>query len=91
MKGEFDEQLKWPFSGSIIVTLVDQVEDKRHCTRVIQFDDQTPEPMRNRVTEGAINFMGYGFHNFVPHSELQPLYLKDNCLKFRIIRVEFNK
>ena len=91
MRGEFDEQLKWPYDGKITVMVVDQVENRRHYTRVIPFDDQTPEVQRKRVTEGSMNTAGYGFFNFLPHANLEPFYLKNDCLKFRILGIEFNK
>ena len=87
MKGEFDEQLKWPYVGKITVMLVDQLENRRHYTRTISFDT-APEIYKKRVTDGLTNPAGYGAAIFLSHADLEPHYLKNNCLKFRIVRVE---
>ena len=87
MKGEFDQQLKWPYNGKITILAVDQMEDRRHYTRIISFD-QAPEACKKRVTEGLTNPNGYGTPSFLPHAILEPMYLKNNCLKLCIARVE---
>ena len=87
MRGEFDEQLKWPYVGKITVMLVDQLDNRRHYTRTISFE-LAPEVYKKRVTDGPTNPAGYGTSSFLPHASLEPHYLKNNCLKFRIVRVE---
>ena len=37
MQGEFDDQLKWPFQGEIIIQLVNQKEDKDHVVKMVRF------------------------------------------------------
>ena len=35
MKGEFDDQLLWPFLGEITVQLVNQKQNRGHCENTI--------------------------------------------------------
>ena len=37
MKGEFDNQLKWPFRGSITIQLLSQEADAEHYTECITY------------------------------------------------------
>ena len=39
MKGEYDEQLKWPLNANIIVRLLNWTEDSGHVERIIEFDE----------------------------------------------------
>ena len=44
MKGDNDNNLKWPFKGTIKVSLLNQLEDGQHCTDEIQsFDGDISE------------------------------------------------
>ena len=85
MVGEFDDILKWPFLGKVIVQLVDQEGGKDHIAQVIPFTDETPEEMAGRVTEGEKN-EGWGYHKFVSHVELEQHFLKNDSLRFRVYR-----
>ena len=38
LKGEYDAKLKWPFLGKVTFTLLNQLEDKNHHTRVVTLD-----------------------------------------------------
>ena len=67
-KGEFDDQLKWPYVSKIMIMLVDQLENRRHCTRTVSFD-QAPEVYKKRVTDGATNPAGYGTSSFLSHCQ----------------------
>ena len=66
MKGEFDDQLKWPYVSKIMIMLVDQLENRRHCTKTVSFY-QAPEVYEKRVTNGATNPAGYGTSSFLSH------------------------
>ena len=87
MRGEFDNQLKWPFRGKITVKLVNQEEDKDHVVKMIDFTDSRVQISHERVREGEYG-SGMGYGQFLSHTELQPKYLKNDCIKFCIKRVE---
>jgi TNF receptor-associated factor 4 len=90
MKGEFDDQLKWPFRGIIPITLMNQEEDKDHVTHRLKFTSDIPEQCCQRVmTEIRSNDSSiWGCRKFLPLTELQPKYLKNDCIKLQIKKVE---
>ena len=94
MRGEFDSHLEWPFRSTITIQLVNQLEDKEHHTDSYSYSDTTPDASAARVTDGERSG-GVGRHKFLPHCELglstvNHLYLKDDCLIFRIVSVKLN-
>ena len=89
MRGEFDDQLKWPFRGNVIIKLVNQEEDKDHIVYPTEFNSDTPNKTCRRVMiEGYAADNGWGFAEFLPHTKLQPKYLKNECIKLCIKTVE---
>ena len=87
MKGEFDEELSWPFRGHVTVRILNQLNDFNHYERVIDFPRGTNPLSVNRVTVGSRVKAGHGYSQFIPHLDLSSVdeecrYLKDNCLKF---------
>ena len=87
MRGEFDDQLKWPFRGEVTYQLLDQKGDKDHIENILDFDDSTPDIYTKRVTEGERNLPGWGHPKIVPLFDLQPKYLKNDCIKLHITKV----
>ena len=87
MRGEFDDQLKWPFRGKIIVGLVNQEEDKDHVVETVIFTSSIPQEFCKRVVaEGPGR--GWGYQQFLPIIELQPKYLRNDCIKLCVKRVQ---
>ena len=85
MKGEFDDQLKWPFRGKFEIELLVQSQDKGHYKKAVNFGGVDDGEAGKRVTEGEICKVDCGMYNFISHGELRPMYLNsNNCLKFRI-------
>ena len=84
MKGEFDRHLKWPFRGTLTVLLLDQEAEERHLTGTVNFDDKVPDDVACRVKEGDRAKRGCGISKFILHTNLQPVYLKNDCLKLHI-------
>ena len=81
--GEFDKELSWPFKADVTITLLNQLQDNNHYSKIITAECVTVEdyvqcPM------------------FIPHHELylNPFqmrqYLKDNALYFRVTVLEAN-
>ena len=90
MRGAFDDNLKWPFQGHVVLQLCNQLEDKRHCGHIISFSEAAEPKAISRVTGGEIAESGYGTSTLLGHNDLNfnCQYLKDDCLHFRIITVE---
>ena len=94
MQGEFDEHLKWPFQGSVVLQLCNQLEDKHHCGDIINFSETRNAKCISRVTSGEMAESGWGIYTFISHNDLKfkrsnnCQYLQNDCLHFRIIAVE---
>ena len=87
MKGDNDDSLSWPFTGTVTVELLNQLEDKNHRKETLTF------PANDDVSERVVNNErgeGWGYPDFISHADLvhKPLtntqYLKDDTLIFRV-------
>ena len=91
MRGDFDEQLKWPFRGSITIQLLRQdgpIANEENHTETIVFSDRTPERTSGRVSDRDKSTKGWGRSKFIPHDQLLPHYLKNDSLVFRVVKVD---
>ena len=92
MRGDNDDNLKWPFKGTIKVSLLNQLEDAQHCTKEPWSpDDNIPEDTSGRVTGEERAASGCGYHQFISHQDLRTVgdrencqYLRDNTLFFKV-------
>ena len=72
IKGEFDDQLEWPFRGDITIQLLNQQEDSGHYTRTI-FQAKAE---RSKASMGEKYICGWGISKFQLHSNLSRYLLK---------------
>ena len=85
-KGEYDNEVEWPFVGEIRIILLNQLEDKNHYIKTMTID----------CTHNALAGSFWDYHNFISHSELaqDPVntqYLKNDTLYFRMeVETEHN-
>ena len=93
MTGEWDNYLKWPFRGDVTIQLLNQIEDKGHHEKTLDFADDTPDDCTARVTVGE-RAASWGWSQFISHRALSYdkncQYLKYNSLHFRIIETKLN-
>ena len=82
-QGEFDDELKWPFRGDITIQLQSQKDHEEYITQIIQFNDGVTGNADGRVIKGK-QTVGWDIFSFISHSDLQPKYLKDDCLKLYV-------
>ena len=79
LKGKNDHNLKWPFPGRVLITLLNQLEDKNHHTCSVGVH-------RGKLLTGSI----WDSEKFAPNSILtynrdkNTQYLKDDTLYFRV-------
>ena len=88
LKGDNDSSLTWPFAGTFVIELVNQLEDKNHYVQHIKF------PAGNQVSKRVVDeekaSSGYGCPEFIAHSKLSfqsdkyTQYLKNDMLIFRV-------
>ena len=90
MSGEFDDHLKWPFRGNITFVLLDQEggKDRKDIVHVVPFNDRTRDKHCTRVVGKEVNGSGRGSSKLVPLSDLEPKYLKNDCIKLTIKKVD---
>lgn len=87
MKGDYDETLTWPFTGSVIIELLNHLEDKNHDTGTFTF--RADKKAGQKVVEGEIG-PGGGTPKFISHLALhynaktKTQYLQNDTLIFRI-------
>ena len=88
MRGENDDHLPWPFTGTVVVELLNQLADQKHhstSTKMTKDHDTS-----QRVLDGDRAESGYGQPCYIAHSSLEYnaakrcQYSKDDCLYFRI-------
>ncbi len=87
MKGDHDDTLTWPFTGSVTVELLNQLEDKNHLKETTTFlVDQEASKRVVNSEKGS----GWGLPQFISHTALNynastnTQYLKDDTLVFRV-------
>ena len=85
MRGEYDNQLKWPLRGKFTIQLLSQNGDESLWVRTVAYDSGTADKRCSRVIAGELSNVSLGIVKFIRHSELKPVYLQNNCLKFRIM------
>ena len=59
MKGEYDEELKWPFNANITIQLLNWSDDSNHIQDTIPHH-KAPVEYRTRVIEGVSSTWWYG-------------------------------
>ena len=91
MRGDNDDNLKWPFKGTIKVSLLNQLEDGQHHTKQVWSPgSDVPESNSRRVTEGERGKHSWGYSQFICHRDLiykvdhNCQYLKNDTLFFRV-------
>ena len=86
MKGDNDDSLSWPFTGTVTIELLNQLEDKNHHKKAIAFT--AGYRSSQRVVNGEKG-TGSGYHKYISHTDLDynasknTQYLKDDTLGFR--------
>ena len=87
--GQYDDQLQWPFQGSITMQLLNQRGGTSHLQVTIPFTE-APKETTTRVQNGSIATWGWGCYTFIPQEDLRynPQtnceYLSNNCLQFTV-------
>ena len=88
MKGPYDEQLAWPFTGKVNVSLLNQLADEEHVSKTWTYTGRYAEICGSRVTDGK-HGKGLMESLFVSNECLSKStsacqYLKDDCLYFKV-------
>ena len=88
LEGPYNDNLPWPFLGTVTVHLLNQLEDDHHHCKKISFDTKY-----NILVRGVL-----GYPQFIPHSMLShdqacnTQYLVEDTLYFRVtVEVDHHK
>ena len=87
MRGENDNHLSWPFTGIVVIELLNQLEDRNHLLIDPHFNED--DDVSQQVVNSDKAKLGRGRQRFIRHSLLgfdsaaNCQYLKDDCLYFR--------
>ena len=91
MRGDNDDKLKWPFKGTIEVSLLNQLEDGQHHTmKVWSPDTKIAENACGRITQRERAQSGRGLPRYALHRDLScqgvknKQFLKDDTLFLRV-------
>ena len=88
--GLYDDELLWPFDGEVRVSILNQAEDDRHYSKVIDWsgsgESATKRPRCKPNT-------GRGKKKFISHERLEAVsdacrYVKDDCIYFKVCSVQ---
>ena len=88
MRGDDDDHLPWPFTGTVEVELLNQLKNNWHHSMSIEFG-KNPDRGK-RINNGDRAITGYGHQKYIVQSSLDHLailcrqHLKDDCLYFRM-------
>ena len=94
MRGENDNNLKWPFRGRIKITLLNQLQPNNHLSDITNFTKDTPEKCCEQVMEGAGSGQDCGPDKLISHdglsanAEKKICYLKGDTLFFKIESID---
>ena len=83
VKGDFDDQLRWPRDCTITIQLLNQLGDHNHFTKRVagEFTRPTPSTLWCDSQFIALSDLGY-------KPDMKTQYLKDDCLQFRIVSID---
>jgi len=86
MSGEFDATLQWPAKFTITLQLLNQHRDHDHITVTRQLQWNKPESEREQQVYFTATLLAQS--DLELNAQKQTQYLKDDCLRFHITKVE---
>ena len=91
MRGDNDANLKWPFRGTIKVSLLNQLEDGQHHTKLLWSpNEDVSEDCCGGVTGTDRSSTGWGYSKFISYQDLKECgrkkchFLKVDTMFFRV-------
>ncbi len=89
LRGENDISLQWPYTGNVIIELINWRQDKHHHTINIGFHEQVQANVSGQTCQGIAAPLRFGFLTCIEEDKLvqqgnQIEYLQDDCLKLRV-------
>ena len=92
MRGEYDNELKWPFEGDIRVELLNWRADKNHHSDTYCFNRYSSKHSSRVFDQDTAT--AFGESQFISHTDLAPTtnteYLRDDYLKLRFSAIVYS-
>ena len=66
MRGENDDHLKWPFKGTITITLLNQLKDNGHLTKTLHLGNSAEhrDTVKNPESDTIRSTYGWGYSHY---------------------------
>ena len=96
MQGEHDSTLVWPYSGKLVIEILNQLDDKHHFRREVVIDDSATLKVRVRVRDRLRAAQGRGKSELISHADVyynsqkNLQYLVDGIIYFRLSVLNHN-
>ena len=90
MKGDYDDELNWPFTADVVVDILNWRGDYHHHRLVLQFNENSLDDSRSRVHRTNELGHSWGISKAIEIEALFPLhssnvqYLADDCMCIRM-------
>ena len=94
-KGEYDDELPWPFQGKVTVELINWKNNHSHVSYTLDFNKAPVAGCSERVLIDIIAPNAFCTDEFISHQTLispsspDTQYIQDDCIRFRVVNVEF--
>ena len=90
MKGDYDDELNWPFTADVVVDILNWRGDNNHHRVVLPFNEGSSEDARarvyddNKVASGRCNSKAIEISTLMCSSSSDPQYLSEDCMCIRV-------
>jgi hypothetical protein len=92
LRGEFDDQLKWPFNGEVTIQAYNRTQRRWSADLIVVLNERVCglDVVRKRVDSLSYAW-GYA-ENFLPRSKFADVLHDTNIIRFRVTKVKiFNQ
>ena len=90
MKGDYDDELNWPFTADVVVDILNWRGDNNHHRVVCEFNEGSSDDARarvyddNKVASGQGNAKAIEISTLMSSSSSDPQYLSEDCMCIRV-------
>ena len=91
LRGEFDDQLKWPFDGEVTVQAYNRTLERWDKERKIQLNMKECELDVIQRQIDILSSTGWGYQKWLSSQDMKSHFVKDtNTLRLRVVTVKVN-
>ena len=85
MQGDYDFILRWPFTGRIALSILDQSDAAEYRYHISKTLVTKPNLLAFQRPTAPRNYLGYGYVEFAPIEAIrEPQYVRNNTMLVRI-------